>query len=161
MHSVALDLASVLLKHERMKRQNYSIKIDASAERIWNALWDDKNYRDWTSAFHPGSYAKTDGWKEGTTVHFLTPEGLGMYSRIASNVPMQRMEFEHLGEVKDGKEQPPTGESWAGAREIYTLEKNGDGLHLKVAVDVEESYDEKMQEMFSKALERVKKIAEG
>ena len=142
-----------------MKRISFSTDINASPEKVWKALWDDANYRDWTSAFTEGSHARTDGWKEGSRVHFLNPKGQGMYSNVEKHVPNRLMAFEHLGEIKDGKEQA-VNEKWAGAKEIYTLEENDGHIDLKVDLDTEEEYAEMMSTAFAKALARVKEISE-
>jgi hypothetical protein len=154
----------MLYEYERtiaiMKRKQYSMDIQASKEKVWKVLWDEASYRDWTSAFAEGSHVKTDGWKEGSRVHFLDPKGLGMYSNIEMHVPNRLMAFEHLGEIKDGKEQP-ANDKWTGAKEIYTLEENGDHVNLKVDLDTADEYAEMMDTMFPKALARVKELSEN
>lgn len=87
-----------------MQRINFSISINASKEKVWQVLWDDSTYRQWTSAFFEGSYAVTDNWKEGTKVLFLSPGGSGMVSTVAANRANEYMSFKHLGEVKEGVE---------------------------------------------------------
>jgi len=34
-----------------MKKINFNIEIDASAQKVWQVLWSDSTYRKWTSAF--------------------------------------------------------------------------------------------------------------
>ena len=58
-----------------MKKLNFTTKIDAPKEKVWNTLWNDATYRAWTSAFAEGSFAETDNWKEGSKVLFLDPNG--------------------------------------------------------------------------------------
>lgn len=74
-------------------------------KKIWNVLWTDATYRMWTSAFCEGSYAVSD-WKEGSKILFLSPDGGGMSSIIAKNIPNEFMSFKHLTEVKNNEEQP-------------------------------------------------------
>ena len=66
-----------------MENMNFSVDINASKEKVWDALWEDASYRKWTSAFMEGSYAVTDNWKQGTKVLFLDPKGSGMVSMVA------------------------------------------------------------------------------
>jgi uncharacterized protein YndB with AHSA1/START domain len=40
-----------------MQKLNFSTRINASKQKVWNTLWDDETYRLWTSAFAEGSYA--------------------------------------------------------------------------------------------------------
>lgn len=145
-----------------MKKLHFKVEIDAPRAAVWTALWEDANYRDWTRVFSEGSYAVSD-WKEGSKVQFLSPEGDGMYSRIAKLVPNELMSFEHTGTIKNGIEQPQDEETkkWAGAHENYTLEDNGSGTLLKVDMDITDEHEESFNNIFPKALARVKSIAEG
>ena len=98
-----------------MEKINFATTINAPREKVWKVLWDDASYRNWTSVFTEGSYAKTDNWKEGSKVLFLSPEGDGMVSKVASNKPNKFMSFEHLGVVKNGVEDTES-ESVKGCR---------------------------------------------
>src|SRR5688572_17172115 len=53
-----------------MQRLTFSTTINAPKEKIWKTMLDDASYRQWTSAFHEGSYAVTD-WKVGSKALFL------------------------------------------------------------------------------------------
>ncbi|MFC5271978.1 SRPBCC domain-containing protein [Adhaeribacter terreus] len=144
-----------------MKNLNFSIQINAPKEKVWETLWNDATYREWTHVFSPGSHAVTD-WQEGSKVQFLGGEGnSGMYSQIHKMVPNQVMEIKHIGEVKDGVEQPADPEtSWYGAMENYYLTEGNGQTELKVTLDTEESHTDYFQEAFPKALAIVKEIAE-
>lgn len=147
-----------------MNTLNFSIEINASPEKVWFALWDDVCYRKWTTAFHEGSYYKTD-WTEGGRIHFLGPEGSGMYSVITKNQPFEKMYFTHIGEVKNFEEQPldDAARAWTNGKENYTLTEQNGVTHLSVALDMMD--DEKMNayfnDAFPKSLEIVKKLAEN
>ncbi|KAA9324937.1 SRPBCC domain-containing protein [Adhaeribacter soli] len=144
-----------------MKRLNYTIQINAPKAKVWETLFNDATYREWTKIFSEGSYAVTD-WKEGSKVQFLSGDGHGMYSRIEKVVPDEIMEIKHLGEIKDGEEQPsgPETHTWYGAMENYHLSGNGNATELTVELDNEENYDEYFRNTYPKALEKVKEIAE-
>lgn len=139
----------------------FSVRINASQDKVWDALWSDASYRQWTSAFSPGSYAESD-WKEGSKIKFLTEEGDGMFSVIEVNKPNTQMTFRHLGIVLKGKEELKTKESedWEGAKESYFLSENNGVTELNVEVDVTNQYQEYFNKTFPKALEIVKNIAE-
>jgi len=140
----------------------FSEQIEASPEKIWEALWDIENYNTWTSIFSEGSSVKTDGWKEGTTVHFLGPNGEGMYSMVAKHIPNVLLKFRHVGVIKDGKEQPLDQESqkWTGSEETYRILSDGLTWVLHVDVDTLESYADYFHKTFPLALLKVKEIAE-
>lgn len=138
-------------------RLHYSVDIDAPRQRVWDVLWDDKTYPEWTSAFMEGSRAVSD-WKEGSKIQFLGPNGDGMLAVIEKKVPNERMTFRHRAEIKDGKEQPADS-SWSGAIEEYTLKDNGKGTTLIVDLDTADEYKDMFEKAFPKALQRVKELA--
>ena len=70
-----------------MERLYFSISIQAPKEKVWEALWSESSYGEWTSVFGEGSYAETDNWKEGSKVRFLAANGEGMVSLVAANRP--------------------------------------------------------------------------
>ena len=67
-----------------MELLKFSVKIIAPKEKVWSTLWNDTTYRQWTSAFTPGSHAVSD-WNEGSKINFLDGNGSGMFSIIDSN----------------------------------------------------------------------------
>ena len=144
-----------------MKAKKFETIIDAPAKKVWDVLWSDKTYRDWTSVFSEGSYAESD-WNEGSKIYFLTPEGDGMYSIIEKKIPNKLMVFKHLGVLKAKKEVPLDEESkkWTGAKEIYDLVEEGKKTILTASVDLMADFEAFFAETFPKALERVKKLAE-
>lgn len=145
-----------------MKPLQFKSVIQAPRSKVWSALWDDENYRKWTSVFSEGSCAKSD-WKEGSRILFVDGNGSGMYSEIARLVPEEFMSFRHIGMVKEYQEQPLDAESekWSGATENYTLEENEGVTTLTVEMDITDDFAEYFENAFPKALEKVKEIAEG
>lgn len=145
-----------------MVQQNFSIKINASKEKVWNVLWDDDTYRKWTSVFMPGSHAVSD-WEEGSKILFLSADGGGMTSKIVKKIPNKFMSFQHLGMVKDGKEIPATDvvNTWQGMFENYTLDEMEGITHLVVTMDATEEMENYFKDIFPKALAMVKALAEN
>lgn len=147
-----------------MKKLHFETTIKASREKVWNVLWDDATYRQWTSPFSEGSYAVSD-WKEGSRIQFLSPSGDGMYAQIEKLVPWEFMSFRHLGEVKNGQEQPwhhhEQTEDWNGAHENYTLTDEDGNTRLVVELNSTDEFVEYFSEVFPKALAKVKEIAEA
>ncbi len=141
-----------------MEKIKFSIEINSTPERVWHALWDDANYRRWTSAFTEGSYAESD-WKEGGKIKFLAPSGSGMVSRIAKLIPNEFMSFEHLGEIKEGVEDYSA--SWSGVFENYTLSELDGVTLLEATIDMDSKYVDYFNDIFPKALAVVKEIAES
>lgn len=144
-----------------MEKMNFKTVINAAPEKIWNILWNDASYREWTAAFTEGSYAVTD-WKKGSKVLFLDGKGQGMVSKIAENRPNEFMSIEHLGVVKDGVEDTSSEEikGWAGAHENYTLKKVNGKTELIVDMDVTDDFKDYFKETWPKALESVRRLSE-
>ncbi|MEO6254324.1 MAG: SRPBCC domain-containing protein [Ferruginibacter sp.] len=145
-----------------LKKVNFSIDINAPKDKVWNSLWDDENYRSWTKAFSEGSYAVSD-WNEGSKILFLDGKGSGMYSTIAKKMPNEEMSFRHIGEIKDGKEQPldEKTKAWSGGLETYTLKESGGVTTVNVELDVPRDFMEYFTTTFPKALLLVKDISEN
>ena len=145
-----------------MQKINFQTHINAPKEVVWKTLWDDASYRKWTSAFCEGSFAVTDNWKEGTEVKFLSPDGGGMVSRVAINRPTEYMSFEHLGEIKGGREDRISEKvkDWAGAKESYKLTETDGVTTLAVEMDATEKFKDYFISTWPKALEEVKLLAE-
>src|SRR5690606_14179123 len=104
-----------------MKALEFSKEIKAPAQKVWDLLWSEDTYVQWTSGFNPngGSIVKSD-WKVGGKTLFLDSEGhSGMVSTIRRKKEPYEMVFEHLGQMIDGKEDTSSEEvkSWAGSLE--------------------------------------------
>ncbi|MBL0016177.1 MAG: SRPBCC domain-containing protein [Bacteroidetes bacterium] len=145
-----------------MKKLDYCIDIHAPKEKVWNFLWDDVTYRAWTKVFHEGSYAVSD-WNEGSPIHFLTPDGRGMYSTIGKLIPNTFMSFVHHGELIDFKEVPPNEktESWAGGTENYTLAESNGVTTLTVSHDTVPEFEAYLQAKFPLAMAEIKRLCES
>ncbi len=147
-----------------MENLHFKITIPASAAKVWASLWEDKNYREWTSVFAPDSRADTD-WKKGSKVLFLDGKNDGLTSVIEKNIPNEYMSIKHLGTVLKGVEyfDRPEDQAWKGAFEDYRLTSVNGKTELSVELE-STGMDPKMLEMFKdmwpKALEKLKVIAE-
>ena len=149
-----------------MQKLHTSIFINASLKKVWHTMLDDAPYREWTKAFNPGSYYK-GSWDEGSDIQFLGPsesgEGEdGMLSRIKENRPYEFISIEHIGLIKNGKVDTLSEEvkKWIPAFENYTFIEKNDGTELTVEMDIDEAYKEMFDEMWAKALQTLKELAE-
>lgn len=147
-----------------MENKQFTITINAPKEKVWSSLFEDANYREWTSAFMPGSWADTD-WKKGSKARFLGETEHGMVSEIADARENEFMSIRHLGLVNDGVEDTTSEKSqeWAGSLENYTIrEKDGKS---EVIIDLQsksmpKEYMDYFETTWPKALENLKQIAE-
>jgi hypothetical protein len=144
-----------------MEKLHFSIDIKAPIQKVWDILWADETYRKWTTAFSEGSYAESD-WNEGSKIVFLGPGGDGMLARIAEKREPHYMGFEHLGMIIGGVEDTTSDKvkGWAGARENYTLSENNGQTNVHVDIDITEEYKEMFSQMWPKALQSLKQLAE-
>jgi uncharacterized protein YndB with AHSA1/START domain len=148
-----------------MHKLHFTIHINAPREKVWNTMLEDATYRQWTSIFSPGSRFE-GSWDEGSKIVFLGDgeEGKesGMVATIAENRPLEFVSIKHLGMINDGVEDTESEEvkSWVGAREEYTLRDVDGGTDVEIDVDTTEEYEEDFGEMWPKALQRLKELAE-
>lgn len=142
-------------------KKEFNISIAASPNIVWHVLWDQNHYRQWTHVFCEGSYYVSD-LKEGSGVHFIAPNGEGMFSKVAERVENEKMVFAHIGVLKDFEEQPMDDKtlSWSGAKEAYFLTKEGDNTLLTTVLDMAEEHSIYFDEVFPKALAEIKRLAE-
>ena len=144
-----------------INRLKFSIEIHAEKSKIWKALWDEHSYREWASVFFEGSYIVADNWQEGSKVFFLSPDQSGIYSTIETHIPNEMIEFKHIGNVVDGKEQPLDEETrkWSGATEMYSLTEGPDFNTLTIEIDVMDEHLDFMKTTLPKALEKMKALS--
>lgn len=145
-----------------METKEFKVTIDAPKEKVWNTLWNDTTYREWTSVFAEGSRAESD-WEKGSKILFTDGKGSGMVSVIAEKIPNEFMSFKHLGEVKDGVEDTTSDKvsQWAGAFENYTLKTIDGKTELIVDMDISNDFADYFLKTFPVALDKVKAIAEN
>ena len=150
-----------------MKKLNVEVTINASQEAVWNAITEDAKYREWTTAFHEGSYF-VGGWNKGDKIKFLGPnedgtEG-GMVSEIAESRKPEYISILHKGMItKDGTEDYTSEEvkKWAPMYENYIIEKADDNTtRFKLDMESPDEYYDMFQGMWTKALVKLKEVAE-
>lgn len=149
-----------------MKELRFTTSINALKEKVWHTMLDDETYRDWTSAFSPGSYYRGD-WSEGSKILFLGPdpetggEG-GMVGRIAENRPYEFVSIEHIGVVQDGVEDTTSelARQWTPGFENYTFREQNGATEVQVDISVGDEHAPMFEEMWPGALRRLKELAE-
>ena len=86
-----------------------------------------------------------------------------MYSEVAARRDNELMSIRHIGEIRDGVEQPldERTKAWSGGFENYTLTDQGGATLLDVNVDAPEDFAGYFEDKFPQALADVKRIAEA
>ncbi len=148
-----------------MKKLNFEIFINASQEKVWDTITDDKKYREWTYVFQPTSYFE-GGWNTGDKILFIgideKGEKGGMVSEIAESRKPEYISIRHLGYMQNGVEDTTSDavKTWAPAFENYTLIKEGGGTKFVLEQDIEDKYEQMFSDLWPKALQKVKEISE-
>jgi len=148
---------------------HFETHINAPAAKVWDTMLQDATYREWTKVFSPNSYYEgPDGstmssWDTGSKIHFLDGSGSGMYSEIAENRLHEFVSIRHLGMIADGTIDTESEEvkKWASAYENYTLVPDNDGTKVIVDIDITPEYEDMFKDMWPKALEKLKELAEA
>lgn len=144
---------------------HFQVSINATAEKVYQSMFDERKYQEWTSDFNSTSHYK-GSWEKGSKMLFLGTghDGKigGMVSRIKENIPNTFVSIEYLGVYHDGKEitSGPEVEDWAGATENYTFSGNNGNTLLLVDLESTESFLTYFKETWPKALNKLKAICE-
>lgn len=147
-----------------MQKKHYSIQINAPREKVWDTMLGRETYREWTSAFSPGSDYK-GSWDQGAEIRFIGPgEGgeTGMLARIKENRLHEFVSIEHYGMIENGVEDTTSEKvkAWAGAHENYTFADRDGGTEILIDIDVEDGYAQMFDDMWPRALQALKELAE-
>lgn len=144
-----------------IKKIVFEQEIKASAETVWNKMWDKKTYSEWTTPFCAGTYF-TGEIELGSRIHFIAPSFDGMYSDVFYLIPNKLIIFKHIGNLKDLKELPLDAEAerWTGSFETYKLNEVDGITTVTAEIDCVPEYIDYMNEKFPLALQELKKISE-
>ncbi len=147
-----------------MQKVHFSIKINAPKEKVWDTMFDDKSYREWSAIFMPGSYY-VGNWEKGSKILFLGPDEKGkeggMVSTIAESTPNDFISIKHLGVVSNGVEDTTSKEAknWVGF-ENYSFKTQGDQTELSVDMESNDEFKPYFQKTWPKALQKLKELSE-
>jgi hypothetical protein len=148
-----------------METIQFTALINANKQKVWDTMLNDKTYRQWTTAFHQGSFYK-GSWDTGSEIHFLGPneEGKlsGMYSKIKENRLYDFISIEHLGFISDGIVDTTSEEvkKWTPSFENYTFTEKENQTELKVEMQVVSEYKAMFEEMWPRALKILRDLSE-
>lgn len=144
-----------------MQRLEFEIVIDAPREKVWNTMLEEPTYGEWTAAFSPGSGFE-GSWAEGSEINFVDPSGSGMHARVVENREFEYVELQHIGMIADGKVDTTSPEiaEWAPALESYEFVDADGATLLKVLMETDPKHAPMFEELWPKALDGLKAIAE-
>ena len=148
-----------------METLHFEVDINAPVGVVWRTMLDDETYRDWTGAFHEGSYF-VGGWATGDTIRFLGPDSEGSEGGMIGFIDVARPEefvsIEYTGQMHHGVEDFSSDDAkkLIGLHENYTFTEHDGVTTLAVAVDSIDEWGDMFEGMWPAALQRLKEIAE-
>jgi hypothetical protein len=148
-----------------MQTLRFSTIINADKQQVWDTMLSDTTYREWTKAFHEGSYYE-GRWEKGSEIRFLAlndkGEEEGMLSRIKECEKYSFVSIEHLGMISKGSVDTTSEEvkKWAHALENYTLTEKDNQTTLVVETQVDDAYISMFEQMWPQALQSLKQLCE-
>ncbi len=84
----------------------------------------------------------------------------GMLAVVEENKPHEFISLRYEGEIRNGEIHKDENLSWIGAHENYTLTEKDGVTTVDVDIDVDESFQEFMEDAWPKALQALKEISE-
>ena len=148
-----------------METIRFAIQINAPVQKVWQVMLDHPTYEEWAGEFNAGS-TYVGNWDKGSAIRFiaLNDEGKeeGMLSRIKENKGSQYISIEHYGVILNGIEDTSSEEvrNWAPSLENYTFSEQDGKTNLAVDMEVTEEYKSMFEEMWPRALNKLKEICE-
>jgi uncharacterized protein YndB with AHSA1/START domain len=149
-----------------MDKLHYSVEVNAPVQTVWTAMLDDATYREWTSAFHDGSYYE-GSWDLGSTIRFLGPNDDGslggMLAKVVENRPNEYISLEYIGEVVGGVDDTTSeaAKRLVGAHENYSFRESGGVTTVTVDVDSDDEFTPMFNDVWPPALAKLKEVAEA
>ncbi len=141
-----------------MKEMQFRVEINASKERVWDTLWQDKTLRQWAGIIDPGTHM-VGGLKEGNEIQFISGNGYGVTSLVEKLVPGEFALLRHSADTQDeGKRE--RAQQWTGGKESYSLTEKDGTTTLTFVCDVPPELEKYFKVTYPKALERVKVLSE-
>jgi uncharacterized protein YndB with AHSA1/START domain len=139
-----------------------SIDINASKERVWDVLLNNKFTKIWYAEFSEGSRAETD-WKVGSKAVFTDKSKGGLIGKVIAHKPNEVIAMEYQGIVVNGVEDYTSGDARnvKGGLEKYQLTEKKGITHLSIACDMGEEFFESMSVAWDKALKKIKQLSES
>ena len=151
-----------------MQKLQFKKEINASAQKVYETmlgLKDKATYEYWTATFNPTSTYEGN-WDKGSKIHFVGVDENGkkggMASEIVEHQPANFVSIRHYGFL-DGDIEITTGEQvekWAGGHENYNFQENDGITTLTVDMDTIDEYLEYFNDIYPKALDKLKEISE-
>ncbi len=144
-----------------MKTKQYTVSIMAPVETVWNVMLEPETYKVWAAEFAQDTYYE-GSWDKGSKIRFVIPSGDGMLSEIVENNLHEFISIKHIGMIINGFEdtESPEVKKWTPSYENYSFSISEKETKIIVDIDVPDEYENFFEEMWPKALTKLKQICE-
>lgn len=142
-----------------MKELQFTVKIQATNETVWDTLWGVETFTQWASVIDPQSYMKGD-LIEGQQVEFISAQGgYGVTSLVAKVQAPEYLLLKHQADTQDEGAHEREQE-WTGGEESYSLNEVDGVTALTVTFGVPPTQEAYFEDIYPKALQKLKELAE-
>lgn len=142
-----------------MPQLQFTTKIKATKQKVWETLWNDKTFRDWASIIDEGTYMEGE-IIEGQTVRFISSvSGYGVTSLVEKLVSYEFVLLKHMADTKDNGKNTREKE-WTGGTESYSLIEQDGFTTLTIKTEVPKELEKIFLESMPKALEMIRELGE-
>jgi uncharacterized protein YndB with AHSA1/START domain len=144
---------------------HFEVSINGRVNEVFDAMFEKRNWKEWTAAFNPSSYFE-GSWEKGKKIRFLGEDNDGktggMTGLVKENIKGRFVSIEYLGIVEGDKEkfEGEGKENWAGALENYTFSETNGITLVEVDMDSNKEFKHYFINTWPKALDKLKKICE-
>jgi uncharacterized protein YndB with AHSA1/START domain len=151
---------------KQAKKIQHSIRIKATASKVYQLLQQDVYYKQWTAPFNPTSHF-IGSWEKGAVIRFIGSDADGkvggMLSRIVENIPNSIISIEHIGIIQGTEEitEGPSVQGWKGSIETYIFTPIEHETLFILEMDSHDEYADYFNETWPKALLVLKQICES
>ena len=140
-----------------MQKLEFSVDINATADKVWQILFEKDNNGVWLAALDEGTTFEGT-WAEGSIMKFLDDKNNGMYNLVEKNVLHSELKMKHLGWIVDGQLNPM---NWENSYVKYLLVANENGTLLKGEINSLDEFVSFFESKYPKNFLNIKELAES
>jgi uncharacterized protein YndB with AHSA1/START domain len=141
------------------------IKINATAEKVWQVLLEPEMYQKWAKEFSLGSYyINSENLAVGSKVVFTDDSIYGLIGKVTINETNKQIQFTYEGQISNGVEDYTSEDvinGLKGSTETYILSESEGITTLEIDAPMGEAWYDDMILSWDKALTVIKELAES
>ncbi len=140
----------------------FSIKINASKQKVWETMLHPVTYRKWANAAWPDSFYEGE-WAQGNNMRFISSDGSGTLTTLKNFDPYNAVFAEHIAVLNPGgivDTDSDIAKNWIGTTEQYRFTETNGVTELQVSITTFPQWSEMFNGSWPKALSALKEICE-